>query len=110
MGFATIGSVVLIKFPYSNFKSYKLRPALVVGLAEMGDLIVCQITSNAAISKLAVGISDSDFKSGRLPAKSFIRPDKLFTISGSLVATKIGVVGPKVSDSVKVRLGKILGI
>ena len=110
MGIATIGSVVLIKFPFSNFKSYKLRPALVVGLAEKGDLIVCQITSNAGASERAVGINKADFKSGNLPIESFIRPDKLFTVSDSLISKVAGVVSSDISSTVKLRLKGIFNL
>jgi len=40
------GSVVLVKFPFSDLSSSKLRPAVVLAAAGRDDWILCQITSN----------------------------------------------------------------
>jgi len=39
------GSVVAVKFPFSDLTSSKLRPALVAAKLERNDLILFQITS-----------------------------------------------------------------
>jgi hypothetical protein len=41
----SIGSVVLVKFPFSDLSNAKLRPALVIADAGRGDWVLCQITS-----------------------------------------------------------------
>ena len=40
------GAVVLVRFPFSDLTSSKLRPAVVLADAGKGDFILCQITSN----------------------------------------------------------------
>jgi mRNA interferase MazF len=46
MGTPSIGSVVLVPFPFSDLSNSKKRPALVVASADRGDWILCQITIN----------------------------------------------------------------
>ncbi len=89
MGQLAVGDVVLVGFPFSDLKGRKLRPALVIGLAERGDLILCQITSKPYASQLAVRLETTDFATGRLPVVSFARPDKLFTADRSIVERQI---------------------
>ena len=86
----TVGSVVLVSFPFSNLKGKKIRPALVVAHAEFGNLILCQITSKAYSSKTAISVEHSDFAQGLLPLESYVRPDKLFTADVSIITGKAG--------------------
>jgi mRNA interferase MazF len=86
----TVGSVVLVSFPFSNLKGKKIRPALILAQVEFGNFILCQITSKAYSSKTAIGVEQSDFIQGMLPLKSFVRPDKLFTADTSILKGKAG--------------------
>lgn len=86
----TVGSVVLVSFPFSNLKGKKIRPALVLAHVEFDNVILCQITSKSYASKTVVSIEQSDFTKGMLPLKSFVRPDKLFTADKSILRGKAG--------------------
>src|SRR6266436_9650606 len=86
----TVGSIVLVTFPFSNLRGKKIRPALVLAQVEFDNLILCQITSKSYSSKTAISIEQSDFAEGMLPLKSFVRPDKLFTADASLLKRKVG--------------------
>ncbi len=101
----TVGSVVLVSFPFSNLKGKKIRPALVLAQVEFDNLILCQITSKSYSSKTAISIEESDFTEGSLPVKSFIRPDKLFTADLSIIKDKAGKLtsGKKKTVLLKVR-------
>lgn len=84
------GSVVLVAFPFSDLSASKLRPAVVLASAGLGDWILCQITSNSYSDVRAIRIEDADFCCGTLQRISFARPGKLFTASASLMTTEVG--------------------
>ncbi|SRR6266568_2366512 len=88
----TVGSIVLVTFPFSNLKGQKIRPALVLSHVEFDNLILCQITSKPYSSKTAISIEASDFEKGSLPLISFVRPDKLFTADNSIIKSTAGVL------------------
>ena len=92
MGAFAAGSVVLVRFPFSDLSQTKLRPAVVIADSGRGDWHLCQITSNAYGDPQAVQISDSDFQSGSLRLVSYARPLKLFTAHESLIASRIGLL------------------
>jgi mRNA interferase MazF len=85
VGTFAVGDVVLVPFPYADFSKFKKRPALVVGKAELNNLILCQITSKAATSRRAIPLYDADFAKGTLNLDSYIRFDKLFTAERSIL-------------------------
>lgn len=85
-----VGDVVLVVFPFSNLQGKKIRPALVLAKVEFDNLILCQITSRPYSSKTAISIEKSDFEEGKLPVRSFVRPDKLFTADVAILKGKAG--------------------
>lgn len=106
MGKFAIGEVVLVSFHFSNLQGQKIRPALVLAKAEHGDIILCQITSKAYTSKVAIRIRSGDFIKGSLPVVSFVRPNKLFTANSSIIKKTAGQLTPVVTKLVlrRVRL------
>jgi mRNA interferase MazF len=90
MGSPAVGDVVLLSFPFSDLSHSKLRPALVVGLAERTELIVCQITSRPYSSSKAIEILPEDFESGSLDRVSYARADKIFTANPSILKGTVG--------------------
>ena len=85
MGKFMKGDVVVIPFPFSDLSGSKRRPALVVADLDGDDVILCQITSTSRGDRYAVPLDTTDFESGTLPAKSFVRPNKIFTADQRLV-------------------------
>lgn len=85
----TVGSVILLKFPFSDLKNQKVRPALVVAITDFNDLIVCQISSQQRPNIKSISIMMQDFATGSLPVLSYARPAKLFTLSRALVISKV---------------------
>lgn len=81
----SIGSVVLVRFPFSDLSASKLRPAVVLAGVDRDDWILCQITSNTYADPRAVEIAESDFLSGNLMRTSYARPGKLFSANTSLM-------------------------
>ncbi|MGN7610472.1 type II toxin-antitoxin system PemK/MazF family toxin [Magnetococcales bacterium HHB-1] len=84
------GSVVLVRFPFSDLSRSKLRPALVIASVGYDDWILCQITSRPYSDPRAVFLSDHDFQLGSLQRDSFIRPGKIFTANASLFNRSVG--------------------
>lgn len=98
MGKLTVGQVVSCAFPFSDLSAKKVRPALVVAVVDFDDVILCQITSKAYASTLAIKLQASDFASGGLPVESYIRPDKLFTADATMAGN---VYGSMRSDKIR---------
>ena len=87
------GTVVVVRFPFSDLSSAKRRPALVLAALERGDFILCQFTSNPFSDSTAVRLVSEDFEVGELPRTSFVRPGKLFTANAEIVEGSVGRVG-----------------
>jgi mRNA interferase MazF len=94
MGPFAAGQVVIVRFPFSDLTASKLRPAVVLAEAGRGDWILCQITSKPYGDGKAIPLDDPDFAQGSLRVTSFVRPGKLFTAHGSLVANQVGELQP----------------
>jgi len=94
MGKFAVGEVILVSFPFSNLQGQKIRPALILAKAEFDNLILCQITSKPYTSKLAIRIKADNFKKGKLPVVSYVRPDKLFTADFSIIKGAAGQLTP----------------
>lgn len=83
-------SVVLVRFPFSDLSSSKLRPAVVLAFTGRDDWILCQVTSNPYSDPTAIRIDESNFESGSLQRVSYARPGKLFTANRSLMIAETG--------------------
>lgn len=90
MGTPSAGAVILVPFPFSDLSQSKLRPTVVLADAGKGDLILCQITSNAYSDLRAIELTSSSFDSGSLRVVSYARPAKLFTANRSLLVAQVG--------------------
>jgi mRNA interferase MazF len=89
------GTVVVVRFPFSDLSSSKLRPALVLAALERGDFILSQITSNPFSDPNAVRLEEEDFEVGSLSRVSYVRPGKLFTANAGIVEGSVGRVNKK---------------
>jgi mRNA interferase MazF len=94
VGGLRVGLVVLVRFPFSDLSSSKLRPALVLASAGR-DWLLCQITSNPYGDPAALPLEAASFAEGGLPRQSFARPGKLFTASESIVLRRAGILTPE---------------
>ena len=86
------GLVILVRFPFSDLSSSKLRPAVVLAHAGGVDWVLCQVTSNPYGDRDAIELTAGSFASGGLNRESFARPGKLFTASASIVVREAGVL------------------
>src|SRR5215813_7472637 len=90
VGGLSVAVVVLVRFPFSDLSSSKLRPALVLAAAGGTDWVLCQITSNPYGDPNAQPLDKASFADGALPRSSFARPGKLFTANESIVVRRVG--------------------
>jgi len=106
----SIGQVVLAVFPFSNLTSNKLRPCLVIGIAEFNDIALCQITSQQYRSNRAVPLLQTDFILGSIITNSYIRPDKIATLDRAMIKQILGVINENKLNQVKQKLRAFLEI
>jgi mRNA interferase MazF len=90
----TAGTVVLVRFPFSDLSRAKLRPAVVLADAGRGDWILCQVTSKPYGDAQAIALDDDSFATGSLRVTSYARPGKLFTANRSLMVAEVGTLKP----------------
>jgi mRNA interferase MazF len=88
------GDILLINFPFTDLKSTKKRPILVIqDENDLNDFVCFQITSQSTQSKL-LQIQNNHLIDGTLKLTSYLKYDKCFTLNSTLVNKKIA----KVSD------------
>jgi mRNA interferase MazF len=85
VGKPVAGEIVVLPFPQTDLQVGKRRPALVVVNLPGDDLILCQITSQAHRDAYSVSLDKDDFQSGQLNVRSFVRPNRLFTVEQSVI-------------------------
>ena len=95
-----IGSIVHLKFPFSDLSSFKDRPAVVLAKGGYGDLIICQITSKNKRDQMQLEWHSHSFKSVGLAQISYAKPQLLFTADPILVRKRSGILKKAVLDEV----------
>ncbi len=91
----SVGSVVLVPFPFSDLSQSKLRPAVVLADVGRGDWVLCQVTSSPYADAKAIRLVNSDFEKGSLRVVSYARPGKLFTANQGLLASEVGILNDR---------------
>lgn len=107
------GQVVLVSFPFTDLRSAKLRPAVV--LAVHGeDVVVCGVFSTLppSLKQSWVLIEEKDpaFDRTGLKRSSVIKCEKLATLHRSIVHSAIGYLPQTVLSSVRERVKISLGL
>ncbi|MEX0857888.1 MAG: type II toxin-antitoxin system PemK/MazF family toxin [Balneolaceae bacterium] len=100
------GQIVLLKFPFTDGKSFKKRPALVLGDFEDGDILVCRITSQ--INNSVHDIHIESWKDFGLKLPSIIRVHKLATLEKNIVEKAIGEISPDLKNQVSKVFSKLI--
>ena len=90
------GEIVLLPFPFTDFSSFKQRPALVISSDDFNfsqsDIIVAAVTSHILprLGKNEVLIGKNNPEKFGLPKTSLVKLDKIITIDQRLVRKIIG--------------------
>ena len=93
------GSIVLLRFPFTDSVGYKRRPALVLKDYEDGDVLVCRITSKIYDSKYDIYLSDWLKFGLKLP--SVVRVHKMATLEMDMVETVMGEIDDAILSNIK---------
>jgi mRNA interferase MazF len=99
------GDILIVPFPFSDLTSIRQRPVLVLSKKEYNekceDIITCGITSNLKDNIYSVLIEDFNLSEGKIPIKSRIKADKLFTLNKSIVIKKLARINKDTFDKVR---------
>jgi mRNA interferase MazF len=95
----SFGDIVLLKFPFTDGKTFKRRPALIINDFNDGDIIVCRITSQIYKSNFDVLIDNWEKSGLKLP--SVVRVHKLATLEKEMVELILGRIDNSVNKRIK---------
>lgn len=108
------GDVVLVPFPFTDLRSVKQRPALVISPdtfnAARDDLLLAAITSKIPVALAAdeFMIPAADLAACGLPKPSIVRLLKLVALHRSLVIKRIGSVPDPTMAQVITRVRELI--
>lgn len=100
------GEIVLLKFPFSDGKNYKKRPALLLRDTIDGDIIVCRITSKLNDTEFDFKIKNWAKCGLKLP--SIIRLHKIASLEKDIVEQIIGTIGERMKHNLKEKFTSLL--
>lgn len=104
--------LVLLSFPFSDFKSSKVRPVVVVSNDSYNiksrDVIVVPVTTSLTLKEYSVLLTNADLESGKLIKDSKIKADRILSISKNLIRMKIGKVKKEILEKIKNELLKLI--
>jgi mRNA interferase MazF len=104
------GKIVLITFPFTDLTSTKLRPALVLYESER-DVTVVFISSRkekATSKDILIDKKHPEFKQTGLKVDSFLKIEKIATLSKRLIVGELGHVGPTLKNEINDKVEKTL--
>jgi mRNA-degrading endonuclease toxin of MazEF toxin-antitoxin module len=106
--------IVLIAFPFSDFRTSKVRPAVALSRDSYNrrseDFIAVPLTSNLKLSDFALLITNGDLESGRLVVDSKAKVDRVFSVSQSLARMKVGRVKTETHQKIVRMLVRLVGV
>ena len=100
------GTIVLLRFPFTDSTGYNRRPALVLKDLEDDDILVCRITSKIYNTKYDIYLDDWLKFGLRLP--SIIRVHKMATLEKDMIVAIMGRIDETVLSKVKLLCREIL--
>lgn len=103
------GDLVGIPFPYSDLKTEKRRPVLVMTNPDRHGDFICVAVTSVPTPEYAVAIDNASMSAGELPRQSWIRCNKLFTLSSSLVVRHYGTLNRTAFNIVREKICGYLG-
>ena len=93
------GSIILLRFPFTDSVGYKRRPALVLRDCEDGDVLICRITSKIYNSKFDIYLNNWLKFGLKLP--SVVRIHKMATLETDMIEAIMGQIDDTTLNEVK---------
>ena len=84
------GDIAAIPFPFADKNTYKRRPVVVLTSPDRHGDIICLAVTSVPTSEHAVAITNDALTQGKLPKPSWIRCDKVFTLSVKTIVKTYG--------------------
>jgi mRNA interferase MazF len=104
------GDIVLIRFPQTDLKAGKLRPALVLAIApgHHADLLLAMISSRIyqAVPDFdeIIAPSDSDYATTGLKVDSVVRLGRIASVASSVINARLGNISSQRLRQIRNRL------
>jgi mRNA interferase MazF len=77
--------IVLLRFPFSNLQSSKVRPAIVLSNDKYNqqseDFVAVPVTSNLKLRDYTIQITNRQLESGNLIVNSKAKVDRVFSVN-----------------------------
>ena len=103
------GDLIGIPFPYSDLTTKKRRPVLVLTSPDRHSDFICLAVTSVPTVEVAVVIDRKSMETGHLPMRSWIRCDKIFTLSENIIVKNYGTVCDTALQDVMERVCEYLG-
>jgi len=111
------GDIVLLSHPATDYKSIKLRPALIISTDRYNeresDRILLPISKNImrdCPDDILIKDSDRLFPTTGLKVSSVIRVGKIFTADICVIKRRLGRVSDEILNQVREKIKKVLGL
>lgn len=104
--------MVLIPIPFSDLKSKKRRPVIIISNdiynQKTEDIVVVAVTSNIEKKDYTLLITQSDMEEGNLPKDSMIRVDKIYSLSQLIVVKRLGKIEQVTFERIVTLLSRLM--
>jgi mRNA interferase MazF len=105
--------IVLIPIPFTDLSSNKKRPVIIISNDNYNksnlDVVVVALTSNLIFeNKYSIDIDNHNLERGKLPQKSRIRCDKIYTLSKDIVVKKFNKVNKETCELIKQKISSLI--
>ena len=106
------GDVVLVPFPFTNQKSFKKRPAVVVSSKAYNiakpDIIIMAITSQLRFNNALGDVWIKDWQTANLLKPSAIKP-VFATLEQNLILAQLGTLSTQDQSTLRAAIATVLG-
>lgn len=109
----TKGTIVLVPFPFADFSTVKVRPALCLTdvMAPHEQIVLVFISNNISGTRTSADIlleeDEAWFEQTKLRTTSILRLNKLITVEKKIIRVKLDVVPEEVLVEVDMKLKEV---